>query len=90
MQEYQKVKGPVNSWDDAEPVTIETHPSLNILQVDPQYVNNINPDPHNCTTSSIVPHYSWVQQNIKGTMKLHDVPVPKKVFLIYDDDKWSF
>ena len=58
MKEYQKGKVLVNSWDDAEPVIIQTHPSLNIVQVEPQYVTNINTDPHNNYTRSIVPHYS--------------------------------
>ena len=41
MQEYQKVKVLVNSWDNAEPVTIQTHPSLDSLQVETQYVTKI-------------------------------------------------
>ena len=90
MQEYEKGKVLVNSWDDGELVTIQTHPSLDIVQVEPQYVTNINPEPHYHTTSSIVPHYSWVQHDIKVTLKLHGMPIPKQVFLIYDDDKWSF
>ena len=90
MQEYQKGKVLVNSWDDAETVTIQTQPSLNIVQVEPQYVTNIDPDPHYHTTNSIVPHYLWVQQGIKVTLKLHDMPSPKQVFLIYDDDKLLF
>ena len=90
MQEYQKGKISVNSWDDAKPVTIQTHPSLNIVQVEPQYATNINPDPHDKTTRSVVPHYSWVKQDIKVTLKLHDMPSPKQGFLIYDDDKWSY
>ena len=32
MQEYQKAKVLVNSWDNGEPVTIQTHPNLNIVQ----------------------------------------------------------
>ena len=55
MQKYQKGKLYVNSWDDAEPVTIQTHPSLNIVQVEPQYVTNINPEPHDNSTISISP-----------------------------------
>ena len=90
MQEYQKGELLINSWDDAEPVAIQTHPSLNIVQIELQYVTNINPEPHNHTTSAVVTHYSWVQQCIKVTLKLHDIPRPKQVFLIYDDDKWSF
>ena len=42
MQEYQNVKVLVNSWDDAEPVKIQTHSRLNIMQVEPKYVTNIN------------------------------------------------
>ena len=61
MQEYQKEKVLVNSWDDAEPVKIQTHPRLDIVQVEPQYVTNINPEPHDNATRSIVSHYSWVQ-----------------------------
>ena len=90
MQKYQKGKLIVNSWDDAESIKIQTHPSLNIVQVEPQYVTKINPEPHDHTTSSVVPHYSWVQQDIKVTLKLHDTPIPKQGFLIYDDDKRSF
>ena len=90
MQEYQKGKVLVNSWYDAEPVTIQTHLSLDIVQVDPQYVTIINPEPHDNATSSIVPHYSWLQHDIKVTLKLHDIPIPKQGFLICDDDKWSF
>ena len=90
MQEYQKGKVLVNSWDNAEPVTIQTHPSLNIVQVNPQYVTNINTEPHNHTTNSVVPQYSWVKQGIRATLKIHDMPIPKQGFLIYDDDKWSF
>ena len=90
MQEYQKGKVLVNSWDDAEPVTIQTHPSLNIVQVETQYVNNINPEPHDNSTISVFPHCSWVKQDIKLTLKLHDMPRPKQGFLICDDDKWSF
>ena len=90
MQEYEKGKVHVNSWDNGELVTIQTHPSLDIVQVDPQYVNNINTEPHYHTTSSVVPHYSWVQPDIKVTLKLHGMPIPKQGFLIYDDDKWSF
>ena len=80
MQEYQKGKVLVNSWDEAEPVTIQTHPSLNIVQVEPQYLTNINPDPHDQTTNFVVPHYSWVQQDIKVTLKLHELPSQKKDF----------
>ena len=58
MQKYQKVKVLVNSGDDAEPFTIQTLPSLNIVQIEPQYVTNINTDPHNNSTRSIVLHYS--------------------------------
>ena len=90
MQGYQKGKVIFNSWDDAETVTIQTHPSLNIVQVEPQYVTSINPEPDNNVTSSIVTHYSWVQQDIKVTLKLHDMPSFKQGFLIYDDYKWSF
>ena len=60
------------------------------MQVEPQYLTIINPDPHNHTTRSVVPHYSWVQHDIKVTLKLHGMPIPKQGFLIYDDDKWSF
>ena len=42
MQEYQNGKVLVNSWDDFEPVTIHTHPRLDIVQVEPQYVTTIN------------------------------------------------
>ena len=56
MKEYQKGKILVNSWDDGEPVTIKTHPSLNIVQVETQYVTNVNPEPHYHTTISIVSH----------------------------------
>ena len=90
MQEYQKGEVLVNSWHDAEPVTIQTHPSLDIVQVEPQYVTNINPGPHDHATTSVVPHYAWVQQNIKLNLKLHYMLIPKQGFLIYDDDKWSF
>ena len=89
MQEYQIGKSLVNSWDDSELVTIQTRPSLDIVQVEPKYVTNINPEPHNHTIISVVPHYSWVQHDIKVTLKLHDMPIPKQVFLIYDDDKCS-
>ena len=77
MREYQKGKVLVNSWDDAEPVTIQTHPSLDIVQVEPQYVTNINPEPHDHTTISIFSHYSWVQQDIKVTLKLYYMPIQK-------------
>ena len=90
MQEYQKGKVLVNSWDNGEPVTIQTHPSLNIVQVEQQYVTSINLNPHDHTTRSILSHYSWVQQYIKVTLKLHYMPIPKQGFLIHDDDKWSF
>ena len=90
MQEYQKGKVLVNYWDGAEPVTTQTHYSLDIVKVEPQYVTNINPDPHNNTTSSILPHCSWLQHNIKVTLKLKDMLIPKQGFLIWDDDKWSF
>ena len=50
------------------------------MQVDPQYVTNISPDPHNHTTNSVVSHYSWVKQGIKVTLKLHDMPNPNKDF----------
>ena len=90
MQEYQKGKVLVNSWDDTEPVTIQSHPSLDIVKDEPQYVTGINPEPHDNTTNYIVPHYSWVQQDIKLTLKLHNIPSPKQVFLIYYDDIWSF
>ena len=89
MQEYQKGKLLVNSWEDSEPVTIQTQPSLDIVQVEPQYVTGINPEPHDNTTNYIVPHYSWVQQDIKATLRLHDMPIQKQLFLIYDNDKWS-
>ena len=56
MQEYQKGEVLVNSWYGAESVIIKTHPNLDIVQVEPQYVTNINPEPHNNATSSIVPH----------------------------------
>ena len=56
MQEYQKGKVLVNSWDYVEPVTIKTHPSLDIVQVEPQYVTNINTESHDHTTSSVLPH----------------------------------
>ena len=87
MQEYQKGKVLVKSWYDAEPVTIQTHPSLYIVKVEPKYVTNNNPEPHNHTTRSVVPHYSCVQQDIKMTLTLHDMPSPKQGFLIYDDDE---
>ena len=90
MQEYQKGKVLINSWDDGESVTIQTYPSRNIVKIEPQYVTNINPEPQNPTTSSIVSHFSWVQQDIKVTLKLHYMPIPKHGFLIHDDDKWSF
>ena len=90
IQEYRKGEVLINSWDDDELVTIQTPPSLNIVQVEPQYVTNSNPDPHNHTTNSVVPHYSWVKQGIKVTLKLHDMPIPKQVLIIYNDDKWSF
>ena len=66
------------------------HPRLDIVQVELQYVTKINPEPHDHTVSSVAPHYSWVQQDIKVTLKLHDTPIPKQGFLIYDDDKRSF
>ena len=44
----------VKSWDDAIPVTIQTHPRLDIVQVDPQYVTNVNPESHYNITISIV------------------------------------
>ena len=56
MQEYQKGGVLVNFWGDAEPVIIQTHLSLNIVQVRPQYVTTINPDPHNNATIHIVSH----------------------------------
>ena len=90
MQEYHKGKVLVNSWYDAETVTIQTHPSLNIMQVEPQYVTTINPETQDTATKSILPHYSWVKQDIKVTLKLHDMPRPKQGFLIYDDDKRLF
>ena len=77
MKEYQKGKILVNSWDNGKSVTIKTHPSLNIVQVDPQYVTNVNPEPHNHTTISIVSHYSWVQQDIKVTLKIYYMLIPK-------------
>ena len=51
---------------------------------------NIYLDPHDHTTRSVGPHYSWVKQDIKVTLKLHDMLSPKQGYLIYDDDKWSF
>ena len=60
------------------------------MQVEPQYVTNINSEPHDNETISIVPQYSWVQQYIKVTLKLHDMPIPKQGFLICGDDKRSF
>ena len=57
MQEYQKGKVLVNSSDNAETFTIQTHPSLDIMQVEPQYVTNINPNPHNKAIRFIVPLY---------------------------------
>ena len=87
MQEYQKEKVLVNSWGDSEPVTIQTLPRLNIVKLEPQYVTCINHEPHNHTTSSVVPHYSWVQHDIKVTLKLHNMPSQKQGFLIYDHDK---
>ena len=57
MQEYQKGKVLVNYWNDAEPVTIQTHLILDIVQVDPQYVNKINTELHANNTSSIIQHY---------------------------------
>ena len=77
MQEYQKGGVLVNFWGDAEPVIIQTHLSLNIVQVQPQYVTTINPKPQDNATSSISPHSSWVQQDIKLALKLHDMPSPK-------------
>ena len=68
MEEYQKGKVLVKSWDDAKPAIIQTHPSLNIVQVEPQYVTKINPDPHNNVNISVLPHYSWLQQYIKMTL----------------------
>ena len=90
MQEYQKGKVIVKSWDDGELVTIQTCPIHDIVQVEPKYVTNINPEPQNHTIISVVPHYSWAQHGIKVTLKPHDMPIPKQGFLIYDDDKWSF
>ena len=31
-----------------------------------------------------------MKQYIKVTLEIHDMPIPKQVFLICDDDKWLF
>ena len=59
MQEYQKGKLLVNSWEDSEPVTIQTQPSLDIVQVETQYVTNINPSHTITPTAPVSPTNHW-------------------------------